>query len=196
MQTQATKSVHEANELPEEIEDFKDWLSDQEGGSYSEDDIADWGWDYVDDRVEYPNGVKTHYTTYTTKYRGSKYTCEVAWDNFNEVIQGSEVWQGGPESKKAAESVGKAPAEAFGKYDIVQALGNALHNEDEAYVIRFFEGTPGYAYAYNKNGHDAWSVSSDGTVEFEFDGESRGKEQISSLDDLKTAMLRLFGLQE
>ena len=278
MSTPVKKSIHEASELPEEIEDFKDWLSAQEGEPYSEDDIEDWGWDYADDRVEYPNGVKTHYTTYTTKYGGSKYTCEVAWDNFNEVVQGCEVWKGGPEAKKseavstdtarqyvkdhvdsildtlaeicaqtadaAIEDVNGKPdpdevikddahaafkdygqtlkelainmavkfaktqlpeskqseskkesEEWFGKEDILKALGNALHNEDEAYVIRFFEGTPGYAYAYNKNGHDAWRVSSDGTVEFEFDGESRGKKKITSLDDLKSVMLRLFGLQ-
>lgn len=88
------------------------------------------------------------------------------------------------------------PKEWFGKEDIVQALSSALHNEDEAYVIRFFEGTPGYAYAYNKNGYDSWKVYADGTVEWEFDGTYQGNKKISSLTRLPRAMKELCNFRD
>lgn len=89
----------------------------------------------------------------------------------------------------------------FGKYDIVQALAKALHNdEDDKYSIRYFDSgkvgiEPGYAYASNKEGEDAWKVLDDGTVEFEFAGKPQGKTKIDSLSELESTILKLFGLQ-
>ena len=89
----------------------------------------------------------------------------------------------------------------FGKYDIVQALAKALHNdEDDKYGIRYFDSgkmgiEPGYAYASNKEGEDAWKVLDDGTVEFEFAGKPQGKTKVDSLSELESAILKLFGLQ-
>lgn len=89
----------------------------------------------------------------------------------------------------------------FGKYDIVQALAKALHNdEDDKYGIRYFDSNkmgiePGYAYASNKEGEDAWKVLDDGTVEFEFAGKPQGKTKVDSLSELESAILKLFGLQ-
>ena len=89
----------------------------------------------------------------------------------------------------------------FGKYDIVQALAKALHNdEDDKYGIRYFDSNkvgiePGYAYASNKEGEDAWKVLDDGTVEFEFAGKPQGKTKIDSLSELESTILKLFGLQ-
>lgn len=89
----------------------------------------------------------------------------------------------------------------FGKYDIVQALAKALHNdEDDKYSIRYFDSgkvgiEPGYAYASNKEGEDAWKVLDDGTVEFEFAGKPQGKTKVDSLSELESTILKLFGLQ-
>lgn len=89
----------------------------------------------------------------------------------------------------------------FGKYDIVQALAKALHNdEDDKYSIRYFDSNkvgiePGYAYASNKEGEDAWKVLDDGTVEFEFAGKPQGKTKVDSLSELESTILKLFGLQ-
>lgn len=89
----------------------------------------------------------------------------------------------------------------FGRYDIVQALAKALHNdEDDKYSIRYFDSgkvgiEPGYAYASNKEGEDAWKVLDDGTVEFEFAGKPQGKTKIDSLSELESTILKLFGLQ-
>jgi hypothetical protein len=82
-------------EESENMLDFRSWISSQVGEQYSEQAIEGFGWEYVSDTLIYPEGVKTHRTTYTMTDSGRKYRLEVDWNSFNEYIVGSHVWVDG-----------------------------------------------------------------------------------------------------
>ena len=77
---------------PGDILDFLEWMSREKGNSYSEQAIEGFNWDYVDDELVYPNGVKTHATHYKQTYGGRVYHLEVLWNSFSENITDSNVW--------------------------------------------------------------------------------------------------------
>lgn len=162
------------------------WLKSKETGK----DIWNPSWGVV-------TGVKK-IATYDTDENGS---ADVVSDDPYSSAEDITAFFTKAFSSKAGAKGEACGGARFGKYDIVQALAKALHNdEDDKYSIRYFDSNkvgiePGYAYASNKEGEDAWKVLDDGTVEFEFAGKPQGKAKVDSLSELESTILKLFGLQ-
>lgn len=84
------------------IQDFRAYMDTMDGEPYSEDDLIGWGWKWVDEKEEYPNGTKTCATTYTMTDNGVRYKLVVHWNSFMETIVGYELTQEpASESKKS-----------------------------------------------------------------------------------------------
>lgn len=84
------------------IQDFRSYMDTMDGEPYSEDDLIGWGWEWVSEKEEYPNGTKTCATTYTMTDNGVRYKLVVRWNSFMETIVGYELTQEpASESKKS-----------------------------------------------------------------------------------------------
>lgn len=90
----SSNTIDETEES-ENMLDFRSWISSQVGEQYCEQAIEGFGWEYVSDTLIYPEGVKTHRTTYAMTDDGKKYRLEIDWNSFNEYIVGSHVWVDG-----------------------------------------------------------------------------------------------------
>lgn len=75
------------------IQDFRAYMDTMDGEPYSEDDLIGWGWEWVSEKEEYPNGTKTCATTYTMTDNGARYKLVVRWNSFMETIVGYELTQ-------------------------------------------------------------------------------------------------------
>lgn len=87
------------------IQDFRSYMDTMDGEPYSEDDLIGWGWEWVSEKEEYPNGTKTCVTTYTMTDNDVKYKLAVRWNSFMETIDGYELTQESESESKKSEGL-------------------------------------------------------------------------------------------